>query len=101
MPVIRVDEEVYEALCSLAKPFVDTPNSVLRRALGIVDVSRDEDDSPADSIIKMKKVRLKRKRIGSIARDWFKKELSNPYSSLCIFLKDKNLSHLTSGIYPA
>ena len=32
-PTIRIDEEVYEALKRRAEPFVDTPNSVLRRLL--------------------------------------------------------------------
>lgn len=33
IPIIRVDEEVYQALQEQAEPFVDTPNSVLRRIL--------------------------------------------------------------------
>lgn len=41
MPTIRVDEEVYEALQRRAKPFIDTPNSVLRRGLGL-DPSEEE-----------------------------------------------------------
>jgi hypothetical protein len=32
---IDIDEEVFEALKKRAEPFVDTPNSVLRRALGV------------------------------------------------------------------
>lgn len=32
---IRVDEEVFKALQDLAEPFVDTPNSVLRKLLGL------------------------------------------------------------------
>jgi hypothetical protein len=35
MPTIRVDEDVYAWLQRRAKPFVDTPNSVLRRELKI------------------------------------------------------------------
>ena len=35
VPTIRVDHDVYEWLQQRAKPFVDTPNSVLRRVLGI------------------------------------------------------------------
>jgi hypothetical protein len=35
MPTIRIDDEVYEWLRRHAEPFVDTPNSVLRRTLGI------------------------------------------------------------------
>lgn len=34
-PTIRIDDEVYERLQKEAKPFVDTPNSVLRRLLGL------------------------------------------------------------------
>jgi hypothetical protein len=37
VPTIRVDDDVYEWLQQRAKPFVDTPNSVLRRELGITD----------------------------------------------------------------
>jgi hypothetical protein len=33
MPTIRIDEEVFEGLQRLAKPFVDTPSSVIRRLL--------------------------------------------------------------------
>ena len=35
VPTIRVDDEVYERLQKAAKPFVDTPNSALRRLLGL------------------------------------------------------------------
>ena len=35
MPTIRVDDEVYEALKREAEPFVDTPNTVFRRLLGL------------------------------------------------------------------
>ena len=34
-PILRVDDEVYEALKKRAIPFEDTPNSVLRRILRI------------------------------------------------------------------
>jgi hypothetical protein len=33
MPTIRIDEEVFEGLQKLAKPFVDTPSAVIRRLL--------------------------------------------------------------------
>src|SRR5882672_11256536 len=33
MPTLRVEDEVYDALKKLAEPFVDTPNSVIRRLL--------------------------------------------------------------------
>jgi hypothetical protein len=35
MPVVRVDDEVFSALQKQAVPFVDTPNSVLRRLLAL------------------------------------------------------------------
>src|SRR4051794_31170262 len=35
VPTIRVDDDVYTWLQERAKPFVDTPNSVLRRELGV------------------------------------------------------------------
>jgi Mrr restriction endonuclease-like protein len=40
MPTIRVDDEVWSWLKQHAQPFVDTPNSVLRRIAGL--------DAPAD-----------------------------------------------------
>jgi hypothetical protein len=35
MPTIRIDDEVYEVLQHKAQAFVDTPNTVLRRVLGL------------------------------------------------------------------
>ncbi len=35
MPAIRIDDEVYALLQKDAQPFEDTPNSVLRRKLGL------------------------------------------------------------------
>jgi hypothetical protein len=40
MPTIRIDDDVYDWLQRRAKPFVDTPNSVLRRELGIVGAAQ-------------------------------------------------------------
>lgn len=34
-PTIRIDHEVYARLQAAGEPFVDTPNSVLRRLLGL------------------------------------------------------------------
>ena len=34
-PTIRIDDEVFEKLKSMGEAFVDTPNSVLRRALNL------------------------------------------------------------------
>lgn len=33
MPTIRIDDDIFEGLKSLAEPFIDTPNSVIRRML--------------------------------------------------------------------
>jgi hypothetical protein len=38
-PQIRVDDEVYQFLKLNAEPFIDSPNSVLRRKLGLDQVS--------------------------------------------------------------
>jgi hypothetical protein len=35
VPTLRVDDDVFSALQEQATPFVDTPNSVLRRILGL------------------------------------------------------------------
>jgi hypothetical protein len=43
-PTIRIDEDVFEALQGHAEPLVDTPNSVLRRLLGL----HEEAAAPAD-----------------------------------------------------
>ena len=34
-PTIRIDDDVFDALKKHAEPFVDTPNTVLRRILGL------------------------------------------------------------------
>ena len=47
-PTIRIDDDVYEWLKGEAEPFVDTPNSVLRRLLGLGSDRVQEAD--ADSV---------------------------------------------------
>lgn len=42
MVTIEVDEDVFEALKARAEPFVDTPNTVLRRELGLGERGADE-----------------------------------------------------------
>ena len=37
MPTVRLEPQVYEALKKLAEPFVDTPSSVIRRAVFMGD----------------------------------------------------------------
>jgi hypothetical protein len=44
---IRIDPEVWQALQRLAVPFVDTPNDVLRRLLGLDNKGDDEADRPS------------------------------------------------------
>ncbi|KRF17675.1 hypothetical protein ASG90_04760 [Nocardioides sp. Soil797] len=41
-PTIRIDHEVYEKLQEQAKPFVDTPNAVLRRLLELPEAPEPE-----------------------------------------------------------
>lgn len=41
MPVIRIDDEVWEGLQKRAAPLVDTPNSVLRKLLELGEVEAD------------------------------------------------------------
>ena len=42
MPTIRIDDEVYTWLQNLARPFEDTPNSVLRRIAKLEEVPKVE-----------------------------------------------------------
>lgn len=44
-PTIRIDDDVFEALKGHAEPLVDTPNSVLRRLLGL---RGEESGAPTD-----------------------------------------------------
>jgi hypothetical protein len=49
-PTIRIDSEVLDKLKEHAEPFVDTPNSVLRRILGLAPGAESgeiEDEAPA------------------------------------------------------
>ncbi len=46
-PVIRVDDEVYAWLQTLARPFDDTPNSVLRRVCGLDTTATSSVAEPA------------------------------------------------------
>jgi|SRR5919108_2396992 hypothetical protein len=50
-PTIRVDDEVYDRLKQDAEPFVDTPNSVLRRLLGF-DEPEAEPRQPRERVYK-------------------------------------------------
>lgn len=45
MPTIRIDDQVYEWLQKQARPFEDTPNSVLRRIAGLDSLSKEKSSS--------------------------------------------------------
>lgn len=55
MPEIKIDDEVYERIKAQAEPFVDTPNSALRRILGLEGggkkVGAKSDRAPAGSLL--------------------------------------------------
>ncbi len=44
---IEVDEEVFELLKARAEPFLDSPNSVLRRELGLAEAAIDDESTDA------------------------------------------------------
>jgi len=44
-PTIRIDDEVYGWLQSQARPFEDTPNSVMRRISGLGDAKKSTNKS--------------------------------------------------------
>jgi len=55
MPTIRLDNEVYEALKQLAEPFVDNPNSVIRRLLeekGVLPVGPNRANARKAMVVK-------------------------------------------------
>ena len=51
MPVIRIDDEVWQWLQSRAQPLVDNPNSVLRRVAGLDD-SITSETQPEDAAVR-------------------------------------------------
>lgn len=62
-PTIRVDDEVYAFLQSRAEAFVDTPNRVLRRLLGLSgETTKTTANSPGQSGVPGKMQRLMRYR---------------------------------------
>lgn len=72
-PTIRIDEDVFEELKKHAEPFVDTPNTVLRRLLnlgdagsgptnGAVDLEVDEDEAPSGASAREERATRQRRR---------------------------------------
>jgi len=52
MPTIRLDDDVFNGLKSLAEPFTDTPNTVIRRLLeerGALPKAKSVSESPAST----------------------------------------------------
>ncbi len=47
MPTIRIDDEVWAALQKRARPFVDAPNDVLRRELGLASKTGSSEQTAA------------------------------------------------------
>jgi hypothetical protein len=65
-PNIRIDREVYRALQEGAQPFVDTPNSVLRRLLGLEsDLGRPEEENAKEVAAAVAKRTKKEKAAGT------------------------------------
>jgi len=74
-PTIRIDEEVLDELKRHAEPFVDTPNSVLRRVLGLsetgaaangsgeLDLENGEPLAPAAAGTTRSRARPRRRRV--------------------------------------
>lgn len=52
MPTIRIDDEVYAWLQNLARPFEDTPNSVLRRIAKLNEAPQMENSTSKKIVIK-------------------------------------------------
>lgn len=71
---IQVDDDVMGAMKAEAEPFVDTPNSVLRRMFGLTTTDESSDDSqPADggpvpSALPRRDASRARQRNGQVAR---------------------------------
>ncbi len=84
MPVIRIDDEVWNLLGQRARPFVDSPNDVLRRLLGLSNAPSSEAQNKPGA--KTKDGDSTMRNIRPAALKWFSRELSNPSSSVSNFL---------------
>lgn len=71
-PTIRIDEDVFEELKKHAEPFVDTPNTVLRRLLSLGDAGFEPtngtveleaaDETPAEASAREERATRQRRR---------------------------------------
>ena len=66
-PTIRIDEDVFEALQAQAEPLVDTPNSVLRRVLGLAN-TQEARSHAVDQVIPGGEARPSRKAARKASR---------------------------------
>ena len=57
-PTVRIDDQVYEALQKRAVPFVDSPNDVLRRLLGLDQTPDDRMNGSAHKLNRQDRVQL-------------------------------------------
>ena len=60
MNTIQIDDEVYQALEQQVRGFKDSPNSVLRRILGL---SEESDPQPQSAVVEPRGVRSKAPRV--------------------------------------
>jgi hypothetical protein len=84
MPVIRIDDEVWKCLEQRAGPFIDSPNGVLRRVLGLSEGPSSQVQMEHGGKIKEGDPAMR--NIRAAALEWFSRELSNPNSSISNFL---------------
>lgn len=81
-PNIRIDRDVYNALQKQAKPFTDTPNSVLRRLLGLEPVA----SSP---VSEGSSVKTKRRKSASAGRSRADRKEVVPRAPAGVLLPEK------------
>lgn len=103
MPTIRIDNDVYVWLKSLAIPFEDTPNSVLRRLAKL-----DNKNSTAGIITKEKREVVQMTTMRKSHRQWYGKQLNNLWGVHAIdayYHKDgtffENLRHFPGALFDA
>lgn len=90
MPVIRIDPEVYSSLQERARPFLDSPNDVLRRVLGLDEASSRAKHDPKDND-ERGGATIKRISTRAAALSWLDRELASPNSPISVFLVKHNV----------